>query len=116
MTASTLLPAVALADEERLRHIGAFICRLAQQLPEPAPKEAPPPRVLPEDDAPDARILAYLGRGREASPVEIRLSLGISRTMTYRALQRLALEGQVVSHGSTKAVVYRAVAIDPARN
>jgi uncharacterized membrane protein len=115
MTASTLLSAVAPADEERLRHIGAFICRLAQQLPEPSPKEAPA-RVLPEDDAPDARILAYLGRGREASPVEIRLSLGLSRTMTYRALQRLALEGQVVSHGSTKAVVYRAVAIDPARN
>lgn len=116
MTDSTLLPAVVSAGEERLRHIGAFICRLAQHLPESSPKEAPRPRVLPEDDAPDARILAYLGRRREASPVEIRLSLGLSRTMTYRALQRLALEGQVVSHGSTKAVVYRVVPIDPARN
>jgi hypothetical protein len=104
-----------LSEEERMRRIGAFVCRVARLAPLP-PFESPPLVVLAEDAAPDARILAYLGTGREASPVEIRLTLGLSRSMTYRALQLLALEGLVARRGSTKSVLYRAIAFDPTRN
>lgn len=102
-------------EEERMRRIGAFVCRVARLGSQP-PSASPPPVVLADDADPDERVLAYLGRMREASPVEIRVSLGLSRSMTYRALQRLVLTGRVLSRGSTKAVVYGAVPADLTRN
>lgn len=119
MSASVLFPVrtnEVISEEERMRRIGVFVCRIARLEAVPLPPALlARPNVL-ENAGPDERVLCYLSGGREASPVEIRLSLGLSRTMVYRALQRLALEGQVASCGSTRAVVYRAVAIDPTRN
>ncbi|MDP1578796.1 MAG: hypothetical protein Q8M02_00860 [Candidatus Didemnitutus sp.] len=104
-------------EEERMRRIGAFVCRVAQFEPRPPCALPPPPVPAPAlIAAPDERVLAYLCRVREASPVEIRLTLGLSRSMTYRSLQRLALIGRVASHGSTKSVLYRAIDVDPSRN
>ncbi|MBL9219072.1 MAG: hypothetical protein JNG82_11325 [Opitutaceae bacterium] len=115
MTDPTLFSTV-IPEEERLRRIGAFVCRVAQLAQPSPPAEPTPPVVLADAADPDERVLAFLGRGREASPVEIRLSLGLSRSMTYRALQRLVLTGRVLSRGRTKAVVYGAVPADLTRN
>lgn len=103
-------------EEERLRRIGVFVCQIAQLETVSLSPALPTPPIVSENAGPDERVLCYLFGGREAAPGEIRLSLGLSRTMTYRTLQRLELKGQVVSCGSTRAVVYRAVTIDPARN
>lgn len=107
---------VAVCEEVRMCRIGAFICRLAA-LEAPLPPEEPLPPLIPAEDAdPENRVLGYLAGRRQASPLEIRLTLGLSRSMAYRTLQRLSLAGSIVSRGRTKALVYRAVsaAADPA--
>lgn len=104
------------SEEEHMRCIGAFVCRLAQiVLLRSQPVVRHPATVLVDAD-PDERVLVYLSGVREASPVEIRATLGLSRSMTYRVLQRLVLLRQVASRGSTKSVVYCALPVDPMRN
>jgi len=118
MSAPTLfpgLPSAALPEEEQMRRIGAFICRVAR-FSSPPPPLSLSPFVLVEDADPDERVLAYFRRVREASPVEIRVALGLSRSMTYRSLQRLTLGGRIMSRGHTKAVVYRVAPFDLNRN
>ena len=109
-----------LIEEERMRRIGALVCRIAMQLPEPPEPRRPMPVIIPgplaNEAVPEELVLAYLRGVREASPVEIRLTLGLSRSMAFRTLQRLVLAGQAATSGSTKAVVYRAVTSDPSRN
>lgn len=106
----------SIAEEERLRRIGAFFCRLAQRLTPEVQFVMEPSVALPPDADPEPRVLTYLRDRREASPAEIRLALGLSRSMIYRSLKRLALEGQVASRGHTKALVYHAVPVDPTLN
>lgn len=103
-------------QEERMRRIGVFVCRIVQLEPLPAPPELPPPPIIAENARPDERVLGYLSGRRNASPVEIRLSLGLSRSMTYRSLLRLTRSGLVVGSGSTKAMLYRAIKFDLSRN
>lgn len=106
----------ALSEEQRMRRIGAFICRVAQFEPSRPSPAAQPFVDLVSDADPGERVLAYLDSVCEASPIEIRATLGLSRSMTYRVLQRLVLLRQVASRGSTKSVAYRATHGDPTRN
>ncbi|HRE04161.1 MAG TPA: hypothetical protein PKX00_01035 [Opitutaceae bacterium] len=112
----TLPIPVVVSEEERLRRIGAFICGLAALEPPPPPNEPPPPIISGKEAGPENRVLGYLASGREASPIEIRLTLGLSRSMAYRTLRRLSLASAITSRGCTKALVYRALVVDPARN
>lgn len=106
----------ALSEEERMRRIGAFVCRVAWFSLNEVPPDWRSSAVVANDAKPDKRVLAFLGSVREASPIEIRATLGLSRSMTYRVLQRLVLLRQVASYGSTKSIVYSALAFDPKRN
>lgn len=100
-----------LPEQERMRRISALVCRATLKLSEAAPMVTPAVEVLaPTADAGSSgRVLAYLDRVREASPVETRLSLGLSRSTVFRSLQQLVTAGQAATRGHTKSVVYRVV-------
>ncbi len=66
---------------------------------------------------PEERIVDYLRRHQAASPSEMRTVLSLSRSRTYRALQRLLLSSQIVANGGrTSAAAYRLADFDPSRN
>ena len=107
-----------LTEEERLRRIGAFMCRLARSQPIEPAKALPPPRDPPSDEstAPRDQVIAYLQRHGEASPQELRLSLGLTRTTGYRLFQQLLDSGTIAVRGNTRSVTYTAMPADPFRN
>jgi len=55
----------------------------------------------------DARILRYVDLTGEASPGEIRATLGLSRSSTWRALRRLSRTGRLAAVGHTRKLVYQ---------
>lgn len=113
-THSSIMP-----EHERMQRIGAWVCRLAIAAPvTPTPKSAHDESADTKQFSGDAsvRIMSYLRRRIEASPLEIRHSVGLSRSMTYRTLQVLHGSGLVTSVGKTKNLVYRAAQADPMRN
>ncbi len=55
----------------------------------------------------EERIIHYLRLMRAASPVDIRGALGLSRSTTWRVLQRLAKAGRVVGTGHTRQLMYQ---------
>lgn len=117
--ARPLLDCRHLPTDERIRRIGALICRIARSLPnEPHTDEQLDALCAPQPDesAPEMKVLGYLRKISEASPAEIRATVGLSRSTTYRTLQRLHSQRRVTCHGRTKALVYRIPDIDPSRN
>jgi CRP-like cAMP-binding protein len=107
-----------LSEEERMGRIGAFMCRLARSQPIEPAKALPPPSDPPSDEgaAPRDQVIAYLQRHGEVSPLELRLSLGLSRTTAYRLFQRLLDSGTIAIRGNTRSVTYTAIPADPFRN
>lgn len=105
-----------LTEADRLQRIGEWVCRAARfVVPESSPADSPVP-VTGANLAPNDSVLAYLRFRPEASPLELRLSLGLSRSMTHRILLELLAQGLVTRHGRTKAIVYRSQHPDPTRN
>jgi len=104
--------------DERMRRIGELICKGIICSPS-LRLEATGAQMRTESvaDDPDQRIVDYLRRHHAASPSELRTVLNLSRSRTYRALERLLLSGQVVANGGhTSAVAYRLADFDPSRN
>ena len=61
--------------------------------------------VAIQTDLPDSeRVLRVTG---QSSPANIRDSLGLSRSGTFRVLQALTHARRIVSHGQTRTLVYR---------
>jgi DNA-binding transcriptional ArsR family regulator len=58
-------------------------------------------------DETENSVIEYLHRIGEASPQDIQSSLNLSRSTTYRAMDRLAEEGVVLRSGKTRSVRYR---------
>lgn len=107
-----------ITDDERVRRIGELICKGILV----SPGLRSDREVRPAPDAPGAvdlgsRIVEYLRRHSTASPGEMRVVFNLSRSRTYRALQRL-LETRVIvrNGGRTTAAGYRLADIDPSRN
>ena len=68
----------------------------------------------PEAKASDGeRVMHYLGLMRAASPLDIRGALGLSRSTTWRVLQRLSREGRIVGMGQTRQLVYQLKSQEP---
>lgn len=82
-------------------------------------EDAVRPAIAPDSESsisiagaqPDAsnaeRVVQFLRVTGEASPVSIRSSLGLSRSGAFRILQSLAHSRRIVTHGQTRALVYR---------
>lgn len=72
--------------------------------------------AVTQPDASDAeRVVQFLRVTGEASPVSIRNSLGLSRSGAFRILQSLAHSRRIVTHGQTRALVYRLNECEPPR-
>jgi len=63
-----------------------------------------------ESQTPGQQIVSFLTEIGEASPQEIQLKHGLSRSKTYRLLTKLQQDGKVVKTGSTRAIRYRLAA------
>ncbi len=64
--------------------------------------------VAIQTDLPDsARVIRLLRVTGQSSPANIRDSLGLSRSGTFRVLQALTHARRIVSHGQTRTLVYR---------
>lgn len=55
----------------------------------------------------DSRLEAFIALKGEASPTEIRTTLGWPRTRVYHAVHRLQVAGRIVAVGQTRSLVYR---------
>jgi len=74
-----------------------------------APTEVEPESVSRDfqSDIPDVeRVIQFLRVAGEASPANIRSSLGLSRSGAFRVLQSLAHSQRVVTRGQTRTLVY----------
>ena len=93
-------PSYPTTEEERIRLIGELLCKGILLSPSLRVGEGGPPAVtvIGTVDA-EQRIVDYLKRHRAASPSELRAVLNLSRSGTYRALQRLLLSRQVIANG-----------------
>lgn len=113
-----------LTDQERRRRVAELLCK-AIFLAE-AKRAVPPVRLAdaagnlvrnpttPNDtDSEETRILDYLELTGQGSPVSIRTALGLSRSATYRALQRLTVAGHVVPSGQTRMLAYQLNKAEP---
>jgi hypothetical protein len=106
-----------MTEQERLRRIGELICRAIMRSPElpvataVRPVGAPYPRGQPEEG-----IVNYLRCFGQASPTEMRLAMGLSKSMAARSLQRLLETKRVIVSGRTRAAFYRLTDFDPSRN
>lgn len=130
---AALPSAIALSEVERLRRIGAWVCRVALTVPAESPA-TPLNRALGNaevanshnrplhsatlfaDEPPPVRVLRYLRTVGAAGPQEIRVRLGLSRTTVYRALQVLIHDKTVHQRGQTKALEYYPSSFDLGRN
>lgn len=117
-------PSSKLTESERLHRVAEILCNVillsevdaalhVAEANEPTESTALL-SVRPTVDHPeDERILRYLALVGEASPGEIRGSLGLSRSMTWRALQRLAQTRRIWGSGQTRQLVYQLSAGEP---
>ena len=107
-----------LSEEQRIRLIGALLCKGILHSPSLRGNDGGPPAALSAGTGePEQRIVDYLKRHQTASPSEMRAVLNLSRSRTYRALQRLVLSRQIAANGGrTSAAGYRLVDFDPSRN
>ena len=64
----------------------------------------------PISQTPVQKIISFLTEIGEASPQEIQLKHGLSRSKTYRLLTKLQSDGKVEKTGSTRAIHYRLAA------
>ncbi len=112
--ASALLP-----EAERMRRIGAWVCRAALvEIPD-GDFAAPIPMEVSDCATPKPdRVLAYLRKVGVASPREIRVSLGLGRSAAYRSLRALVRSGAARPQGQTKSQLYlpALATVDPVRN
>lgn len=61
-----------------------------------------------QTDLPDSeRVIRFLRVTGQSSPANIRDTLGLSRSGTFRVLQALIHARRIVSHGQTRTLVYR---------
>ena len=118
-TTSAAMPQVAsLSEEQRIHLIGELLCKGILRSPALRGSDSGAPASMTADaEEPEPRIVDYLRKHRAASPSEIKAVLNLSRSRTYRALQRLLLSGQIAANGGrTSAAAYRLVDFDPSRN
>jgi len=111
-------PLIPTTEPERIRLIGELLCKGILCSPS-LRANAALAMVNPAVDGgePEQRIVDYLRRHQAASPSEMRTVLNLSRSRTYRVLQRLLLSRQVVANGGrTTAAAYRLADFDPSRN
>ena len=111
-------PLIPMTEPERIRLIGELLCKGILCSPS-LRANAARATVSSTADAgePEQRIVDYLRRHQAASPSEMRAVLNLSRSRTYRVLQRLLLSRQVVANGGrTTAAAYRLADFDPSRN
>lgn len=124
MNGQKSFPSSRLTESERLQRVAAILCKVilfgeadeALRLPgeERALDSAEQVPVLAMSEHPDdERILRYLDLVREASPAEIRGTLGLSRSSAWRALQRLARTRRIMGSGQTRQLVYQLNAGEP---
>lgn len=99
-----------------MQRIGAWVCRAAWLVEEASPAARSVSVACPDVGLPAESIMRYLRACPEASPLVIRSTLGLSRSMTYRSLRQLQVCGMVEVFGRTKSLVYRATGVDPTRN
>ncbi len=113
-----------LTESERLRRVAEILCKVillaeadaALHVPSAGETAEPATRnpVRPAADHPDdEQILRYLALVGEASPVEIRSTLSLSRSSACRALQRLARARRIRGSGLTRQLVYQLNAGEP---
>ena len=107
-----------LSEEQRIRLIGELLCKGILRSPSLRGNDGGPPAVISTGAGePELRIVDYLKRHETASPSEMRAVLNLSRSRTYRALQRLLSSRQIAANGGrTSAAGYRLVDFDPSRN
>jgi hypothetical protein len=55
----------------------------------------------------DSRLEAFIALQGEASPTDVRTTLGWPRTRVYHAVHRLQVAGRIVAVGQTRSLVYR---------
>jgi predicted HTH transcriptional regulator len=104
------------SEEDCIRRIGELICKgilCSPALRDEADNRDSMPAI---EDQPSNRIVEYLRVKQVASPAEMRAVLQLSRSTTYRALQRLLDEGRVSATGRTSAAAYRLQELDSQRN
>lgn len=65
------------------------------------------------DASAEARVVNLLSQRGNASPLEVRATLGLSRTSAYRVLNRLVSAGRIVAAGQTRALMYRLIPAPP---
>jgi hypothetical protein len=111
-------PLIPTTEPERIRLIGELLCKgilCSPSLRADAASATGSPTVNAGE--PEQRIVDYLRRHQAASPAEMRAVLNLSRSRTYRSLQRLLFSRQVVANGGrTSAAAYRLADFDPSRN
>jgi hypothetical protein len=117
-------PSSKLNESERLQRVAEILCKVillsevdvALHVSD-ANERSKSTTLLPVrpmvDHPEDERILRYLALVGEASPVEIRGTLGMSRSSTWRALQRLAQASRIMGSGQTRKLVYQLNAGEP---
>lgn len=106
-----------LAGDERIQRIGELLCKGILSSPELARPTGTDQSGAVDLLTPEARILGYLQRHAWASPAEMRAVLGLSRTRTHLALQRLLRTNRIAGNGGkTSAAAYRLTPFDASRN
>ncbi len=109
-----------LTDAQRVRRIAELLCKAivtseaaAVLIETNAREDAPVVEGATTGQPDENRVLGYLGLAGEASPLSIRLALGLSRSKVYRILQRLNGDGQIVASGQTRSISYRLSRAEP---
>ncbi len=107
-----------LSEEQRIHLIGELLCKGILRSPSLRGGDVGAPTATTGDAGElEPRIVDYLRKHQTASPAEIKAVLNLSRSRTYRALQRLLSSRQIVSNGGrTSAAAYRLTDFDPSRN
>ena len=112
---SARIPSVGgLSEEQRIHLIGELLCKGILRSPSLRASDGGAPAVFAADASePGPRIVDYLRKHRTASPSEIKTVLNLSRSRTYRALQRLLSSRLIIANGGrTSAAAYRLLDFD----
>lgn len=100
----------------RRRRIAELLHKAMVEVESTLPSSDPEDSIAAEADTPVAmqadlpdseRVVRFLRVTGQSSPANIRNSLGLSRSGTFRVLQALTHARRIVSHGHTRTLVYR---------